>query len=400
MINVEILRDSPDIVRESIKKRGSKVELVDSFLELDRDWKKLTQEVEVIRSERNNLTTTKELAMANVAKLGEIKEKLNRLEKEEKELTAKRQDVLYRIPQIIDVDIPVGPGETANKVIKTVGEPKLKFGQLHDELMVKNDLIDLETAAQFSGARFRYLKNGAALAHLKLVNFAMNFAAQKGFIPIIPPVMVNEELLTKGGFFPSGREEVYPVEEAFLAGTSEPVLVALAAGKTYTAKDLPLRFVGFSTCFRREAGTYGKDTQGMFRQHQFDKVEMVSICSPEQSKAEHEYLLSVEEELVKKLGIDYQVVLIGSGDLEVKATRRYDLESWFPGQERYRETHSVSNCGDFQARRFGIKFKDDNGKEMIAHTLNGTLATERLLLAIIENNQEKDGSINLPEILR
>lgn len=399
MINVELLRETPDVVRESISKRGGDVVLVDNFTAADANWKQLTSQAEALRAERNSLTTTKELAMANTDKLAQLKEQLATLEQEEKAAAAKRQELLYQIPQLIDQDVPVGPGESANTVIKTVGTPTLATGKAHDELMAKNGWLNIETAARFSGSRFRYLTGQAALAEMQLMQLAMKFAVSKGFTPVIPPVLVNDELLTKGGFFPTGRDEVYATDELFLAGTSEPTLVALAANQTIRSGEQPLRFVGFSSCFRKEAGTYGKDTQGMFRQHQFDKVEMVSICSPEQSKDEHEFLLKMEEEFIALFGLAYQVVLIGSGDLEVKAKRRYDLETWFPGQERYRETHSVSNCGDYQARRFGIKAANQDGTEVFAHTLNGTLATERLLLAIIENNQQADGSIRWPEQL-
>ncbi len=395
MLDLDLLRQKPEVVKDSIKKRGGKTELVDDFLKLDSEWREIIQQVEKLRGERNTLTTTKESATENRDKLQGLKTKLQELEEKTKGVSSKRSELLLSIPQVIDEDIPVGLGESANYPLRTEGDIKLKEGKSHDEIMTALGWLDLETAAKMSGARFRYLKGKAVLAHMKMMNLAVEFAVEKGFTPVIPPVILKEETLVKGGFFPFGKEDTYKVEDDYLVGTSEPMLVALGAGNTYKAEDLPLRFVGFSTCFRKEAGSYGKDTKGMFRQHQFDKVEMVSICTPDQSKGEHEFLLSMQEEFVKKFNLPYQVLMIGSGDLEAKATRKYDVECWFPSQSKYRETHSVSNCGDYQARRFGIKVEKD-GQEVIAHTLNGTLATERLLLAVVENNQTEDGQVNLP----
>jgi seryl-tRNA synthetase len=400
MLDLEIIRSEPGRVRQSIEKRGGDPELVDALLELDSSWRSALQASEAARQERNKLTVTKESAVKNADKLKQLKKKIGDLEEKERSLAARRFDAWSLIPQIVADDVPVGEGESANKPIRTSGKIRLQRGKAHDELMASLGWLDQEAAARTSGARFRYLKSGAALAHMRLMHAAINWAIKNGFIPVIPPVLVRDELLQKTGFFPIGREDTFKVEEHYLTGTSEPLLVALAAEQMHEKSDLPLRFVGFSSCFRREAGSYGKDTKGMFRQHQFDKVEMVSICAPEDSEKEHQFLVSMQEKFVQSLDLPYQLVLVGTGDLESKATKRYDLETYFPGQERYRETHSASNCGDYQARGFGIKIRNADGSDGYAHTLNATLATERLLLAVIENNQRPDGTVNLPRSLR
>lgn len=400
MLDLEIIRTQPEIVRDTITKRGGDPQLVDALIELDTFWREALQKVEVARQERNQLTATKDLAVKNAAKLKKLKSTLNKLEETERTLAARRLDAWSLIPQIIADDVPVGNGESANTVTKTVGRIRVNRGKSHEELMRALGWIDQETAIRTSGARFRYLKGAAAKAHFRLMIDALDWATKNGFTPVVPPVLVRDDLLLKTGFFPVGRDDTFKVEDYYLTGTSEPLLVALAAEQAHERQSLPIRFVGFSSCFRREAGSYGKDTKGLFRQHQFDKVEMVSICAPEDSDKEHHFLLTMQEKFVGRFGLPYQLVLTGSGDLETKATKRYDIETYFPGQGRYRETHSASNCGDYQARSFGIKVKTTDGTEKFAHTLNATLATERLLLAIIENNQRPNGTVNLPRALR
>ncbi len=400
MLDLDIIRNQPDLVRQSISKRGGNTDLVDGILELDKQWRIIVGQAEALRQQRNTLTQTKESAEQNAALLKEIKEKLKVVEEEERSIAARRLEAWSLVPQIVADDVPVGAGESANTSIKTVGMIRHKQGEAHEELMTRLDWLDTETAAYASGARFRYLKGPAALAHMKLMHRALEFAIERGFQPVVPPVMAREEIFTHSGYFPFGREDTFAVEDRFLVGTSEPMLLALGHNRTFSESDLPLRLVGFSSCFRREAGSYGKDTRGMFRQHQFDKVEVVSITTPERSEEEHQFLLSLQEEFTAQFDVPYQVVLIGSGDLGAPARKKYDIEAWYPSQEKYRETHSTSNCGDFQARGFNIKYRGSNGQEQYAHSLNGTVATERLLLAIIENNQKPDGSIELPSQLR
>lgn len=399
MIDSDLLRAQSERVKQSIEQRGGDRKIVDRFLKLDASWRAQLRMVEQLRSKRRSRGKGEEMARQHQEELKNLKEERQRAEAELAKLDRQRNEILRQIPNLIDPNVPAGPGETANRVIKQVGSPKIASGKSHEELMTKLDWLDLETAALTSGSRFRYLKNQAAIAHLRLVLEAFSFAVKKGFRPVIPPIIAKEQTFEKGGFFPFGKEETFQVSsDLFLSGTSELMLVALFQNRRFKLDDLPIRVVGFSSCFRREAGSYGKDTRGMFRQHQFDKVELVVICSKEQSPAEHENLIRMQEELVSRFNLPYQLVLVGSGDLSPKEAKKIDLETWLPGQGKYRETHSASNCTDFQTRRLGIKVNRD-GKDEYAHALNATLATERLLLAIIENNQRSDGSVALPESL-
>jgi seryl-tRNA synthetase len=397
MINLEEVRQSPAAFRESLEKRGDDPKLIDQLLEIDRRWRETIAQSDQLRAERNVMTKTPELAQLNAKRLAALKAELHKLEADEKKFLTERQQLWQQLPNLLDPAVPVGPGESANQVLSTHGQIKLKSGRSHEELMTKLDWLDLTAASRVSGSRFRYLKNEAAHFHLKLVLAALEFAQARGFQPIIPPILVKEEILEQAGYFPFGRDDTYAVEEnLYLSGTSEYPLVALNAGAKLTAEQLPLRLVGFSSCFRRESGSYGQDVRGMFRQHQFDKVELVSLTRPEDSAAEHDFLLKTQQAWLDRFDLPYQTVLIGSGDLEKKAVKRFDLETWFPAQGRYRETHSVSNCTDYQARGLAIKYQNADGELAEVHTLNGTLATERLLLALVENHQTADGTVKLP----
>ncbi len=398
MIDRDLLRQNPEIAKESLTKRGEDPGQVDDYLKLDANWRQLASLVEPLRAEKNKLSRNGKPSLATLKKAKELDQKISALENELKKAAAAAKTRLWSFPNFVADDVPIGPGETANTVIEKIGRIRLTEGKAHHELMVPLGWLDLKTAAEFSGSRFRYLKGDAAWAHLQIIGSALRFAVGKGFTPVIPPVMTRQETVEKAGYLPFFEDDFFKVErdDLLLTGTSEQTLLALASGQVYKEEDLPIRLVGFSTCFRREVGSYGKDVEGMFRSHQFDKVEMVSITTPEESAQEHDFLVSMEEMFVKKLGLPYQKVLIGSGDLGPVAVKKIDLEVWFPSQARYRETHSASNCTDFQARRFGIKYRRSNRQERLVHTLNGTLATERLLIAYIENNQRPDGSVNLP----
>lgn len=396
MIDINLLREKPEQFRKALTQRDLADSVVDDILELDKEWRTLSYRVDTLREERNIFSKDANSAKKNAKRLSQIKNELSDLDEQLSAVTQKRLSLLLTVPNILAKEVPIGAGESANKVIKKVGKA-VKKQQLHDELMSAAGWLDTTTSGATSGARFRYLMRDGAIAQMRLMRLAMDFAVSEGFIPVLPPTMAREKLFEQGGFLPTGREDMFVTQDdLFLAGTSEPLLVALA-GKGVDAAALPLRFVGFSTCYRREAGSYGKDTKGMFRLHQFDKVEMVSIVDPSKSAEEHEFLLEMQKKMVEKFDLPYQVVLIGSGDIERKAVKRYDVESWFAGEGRYRETHSVSNCTDYQSRRFEIKI---NGSNQFAHTLNGTLATERLLLAVIENSQGANGAIELPDILK
>jgi len=282
-----------------------------------------------------------------------------------------------------------------------VGEP-ITEGTDHTTLGETLGIIDTVRAAKVSGSRFGYLKGKGAMLEFSLVRWAMDHLVAEGFTPMVPPVLVREEALVGTGFFPEAREQVYeiPRDELFLVGTAEVPLAAYHADEILESNDLPIRYAGFSTCFRREAGTYGKDTAGIFRVHQFDKVEMFVFTMPDESAAEHDRLLAVEEKLVGELDLPYRVVNVAAGDLGASAAKKYDIEAWFPGEQAYREITSCSNTTDYQARRLKIRMKTEQGNEMV-HTLNGTAcAVGRTILAILENHQQPDGSVVIPEALR
>ena len=328
-----------------------------------------------------------------------------------KELLAKADDLdeqfnaqWITLPNMTDPTAADGLDEDDAIEIKRVGEPPV-FGfdaADHVDLGADLDIVDIARATKMSGSRFALIKGKLVLLELALVRWVMENLSGHGFTPIIPPVLVREHALFGTGFFPGDRDQVYSVEQddLYLVGTSEVPLAAMHGDEILNSTDLPLRYAGFSTCFRVEAGTYGKDTRGMFRVHQFDKVEMFSFVRPDRSKEEHEYLLEREEELVRDLEIPYRVVNVAAGDLGSSASKKYDIEAWFPGQDRYREITSTSNTTDFQSRRLKIRYKDDEGKNHLVHTLNGTaVAVGRTLIALMENHQDGEGSIRIPKAL-
>jgi seryl-tRNA synthetase len=410
MIDLKNLLENTTQVKKALEKKhyGGSLEKI---LELDAQKRKLMHGSEELRARQNKIS--KEIPAAKgdeKAKLleesKEIKEKIKGLEPALQEIELKLEGEALNIPNPPLDSVPEGKDDTENKVIKTVGKkPEFKFKPLdHVELGKKHDLIDIETAGNMSGARFYYLKNEAVLLEMALQQFVIQKLVGKGFTPIIPPVLVKEKAMIATGFFPADRNEIYRVNPAeddmYLVGTSEVPLCMLHAGQSLEASRLPLRYVGFSTCFRREAGTYGKDTHGIIRVHQFDKIEMFSFCPPSRSEEEHELIRSIEEEIMTELGFHYQVLDICGGDLGAPAAKKYDIEVWIPTQDKFRELTSCSNCTDFQARRAGIRYKDGTAKNFL-HTLNGTaVAIGRTLVAILENYQQADGSIEIPDVLR
>jgi seryl-tRNA synthetase len=338
----------------------------------------------------------KEAAIAGVADLAaQVKESTTNVDRLESEFEL----AFLEVPNLVAPDAADGFGEEDSVEIKRVGDP-LTEGTDHATLGEALGIIDTARGAKVSGSRFGYLKGKGAMLEFSLVRWAMDHLVAEGFTPMVPPVLVREEALVGTGFFPEAREQVYevPRDELFLVGTAE---VPLAAYHTDEILDeLPLRYAGFSTCFRREAGTYGKDTAGIFRVHQFDKVEMFVFTQPDDSAAEHDRLLAVEEKLVGELEVPYRVVNVAAGDLGASAAKKYDIEAWFPGEQNYREITSCSNTTDYQARRLKVRMRTDRGNEVV-HTLNGTAcAVGRTILAILENHQQPDGSVVIPTALR
>jgi seryl-tRNA synthetase len=404
MIDPRLLRDDPEVIRTSLARRGSKVDL-DSLIALDAELRTMRQEAEELRSRQKETGReiaglegeAKEAAIAGVADLAaRVKEATAEVDRLEADFEA----AVLEVPNLVAPDAADGYTEEDNLEIKRVGDP-LTEGANHAALGELLGIIDTVRAAKVSGSRFGYLKGKGAMLEFSLVRWAMDHLVAEGFTPMVPPVLVREEALVGTGFFPEAREQVYevPRDELFLVGTAEVPLAAYHTDEILEAGDLPLRYAGFSTCFRREAGTYGKDTAGIFRVHQFDKVEMFVFTDPDGSVEEHERLLAVEEKMVGELEVPYRVVNVAAGDLGASAAKKYDIEAWFPGEQNYREITSCSNTTDFQARRLKIRMKTDRGNKLV-HTLNGTAcAVGRTILALIENHQQPDGSVVIPSAL-
>jgi seryl-tRNA synthetase len=400
MLDIKFIRQNPNKVKEGIQKKGVKVD-IDKLLQLEEKRREYLKKIEDLRAKQNKLGKP-EIKEAQKIK-SEIRKLEPNLEKIEKEL----KDLLFQIPNLPLADVSVGKDERDNVVLKEVGEkPKFTFKPRdYLEIAENLDLIDVKRAAKVSGTRFGYLKKEAVLIEFALINLAFDTLIKEKFIPVIPPVMLKSEMARGMGYLEqSDKEEAYylPQDDLYLIGTSEQSIGTMHAGEVFQEKELPKRYLGFSTCFRREAGSYGKDTKGIFRVHQFDKVEMFSFCHPERSRKEHKFFLEMEERLMGALKIPYRVVEICTGDLGRPAAAKYDIEAWLPSQNRYRETHSTSNCTDFQARRLNIRYRDLKTKKLeFVHTLNGTaFAIGRMIIAIIENYQQKDGSIKVPEVLQ
>jgi len=398
MLDINFIRENTEKVKKGVAAKQLPAKIVDEVLELDEKRRKLIVEVEELRAKKNKAAEGK-----NIEEGKKIKEELKKEEPELAKLEAEFKKALHEIPNLPADDVKEGKDESENEVVRTWGEPKKFDFTAKDHLNLGEALgiIDVERAAKVSGSRFGYLKGEAALLEFALVQFAMETLLKEGFTPVVPPVLIKKEMMGGMGYLEHGGEEdmyVFDKDGLVLVGTSEQAIGPMHANEVLT--DLPLRYVGFSSCFRRESGSYGKDTRGILRVHQFDKVEMFSFTKPEESDKEHEYLLSLEEKLLQALEIPYQVVKMCSGDLGATAARKYDLEAWMPGQGTYREVTSTSTTTDFQARRLNIKYQDGSKTEFV-HTLNGTaFAIGRTIIAILENYQEKDGSIVVPEVLR
>ena len=406
MLDSQILKNNIEEFNENLKKRDIDVD-TNLLIELDEKRRKAKFEAEQVRAEQNKLG--KEIAKAENKEKENLLKKAADLSESFKNLSekAEKQEKLFldswiKIPNIVDPSSPVGKTEQDNNEIKKVGEIKEhKNVKDHLEIGESLGLINVEKASEVSGSRFSYIFGDLVKIEFNLVSYVLEKLSSNGFLPTVPPVLVRENALFGTGFFPDDAEQVYeiPNDDLYLVGTSEVSLAALHGEEILEHKSLPIRYAGFSTCFRREAGTYGKDTTGIFRVHQFDKVEMFSFCDSENSKEEHEYLLSLEEEILQELEIPYRVVDVCSGDLGASASKKFDIEAWIPSQNNYREVTSCSNTTDYQARRLNIRTKKEKETELI-HTLNGTaLAVGRILIALIENNQQEDGSVKFSDSL-
>jgi seryl-tRNA synthetase len=401
MLDLRLIRRDPDAVRTALARRGDTGRL-DEVLDLDEDWRAATASAEKLRAEQKAASD----AIAEAKRAGEDAEpvlaRMRDMSAQVKALTERARDAEERLQSVLQT-LPNLPDPTAadrEVVLREVGEPRLREGRDHLELA--GEMIDMERGARLSGSRFTYLRGGMVLLEFALVRWALEKLMGHGFEPVIPPVLVREQALYGTGFLPDTEQQIYrlPDDDLYLVGTSEVALASLHAGEILDGADLPLRYAGFSSCFRREAGAAGKDTRGIFRVHQFDKVEMFVFCEPDRSVEEHERLLAIEEELLQELGLPYRVVNIAVDDLGASAAKKYDCEAWLPGQGRYREVTSTSNTTDFQARRLEIRYRGEGARRPeVAHTLNGTAVTWRHMIALLENGQREDGSVALPEVL-
>lgn len=409
MLDIQFIRDNAETVRDGVRKKRIDVD-VDRLLELDEKRRQLQHEVDDMRSQRNQLSSTEgggKPTQDQIDQVKQLKEQLTSKEAELDEVEAEYERLMLQVPNPPDPSVPEGADDGENQAIKHWGDvPDFDFTPKdHVQLGESLDLIDMETAAQTSGARFFYLKNDAVLLEFALTQWILGKLVQNGFSPIIPPQLVREQMMQATGFFPADANEIYHVnpddDDLYLIGTSEVPLAGLHMFEPVNGDELPKRYAGFSSCFRREAGSYGKDTRGIMRVHQFDKLEMYSFTHPDDSWEEHEFLLSIEEEILQELKLPYRVVNICGGDLGPAAAKKYDCEAWIPTQGQYRELTSCSNTTDFQARRGGIKYTDENDQSHFTHTLNGTaMASTRTLIAIMENYQTEDGRIHIPEVLQ
>jgi seryl-tRNA synthetase len=411
MIDIKFLRENPDVVRASQKGRGEDVAIVDKVLASD-DAKRLAiTEFEQLRAQQNVLSKSVGAAKGDekaalLANSKELADKVKAADAKRAELEATAQSLAMVISNVLDPDAPIG-GEEDFVIIEHVGTPR-DFSVAgfepkdHVELGKILGAIDTERGAKVSGSRSYYLTGVGALLEFALVNYAISSATKAGFIPVIPPVLVKPAAMEGTGFLGQAAENVYHLEkdDYYLVGTSEVPLAAFHMDEVLDGAKLPLRYAGYSSCFRREAGSYGKDTRGIIRVHQFDKVEMFSFCKPEEAKEEHKRLLQWEKDFLNAMEIPYRVIDVASGDLGSSANRKFDIEAWIPTQGAYREVTSTSNCTEFQGRRLNIRYKDSDGTKAIA-TLNGTLvAIPRMIVAILENHQNADGTVNVPAALQ
>jgi seryl-tRNA synthetase len=393
VIDIRTARNDPERFRTALARKGA-ADLFDELMAADARWRELETSVTDLRARSK---TKGKPTPEQLDQLREAKEELRRTEEEHAAAEQRRKELLDRVPNPPAEDVPDGESEEDAVEITRWGETRGAVPRDHLDLGVEHGWIDVERAAKVSGSRFVYRKGDFALLELALYRFALDRLVQKGFEPVLPPVLVREEAMYGTGFFPTDAMNIYAVErdELYLVGTAEVPLAAMHMGEIFDDDSLPTRYAGYSVCFRREAGAAGKDTRGMFRVHQFDKVEMFVFTRPEESREEHEHLLAIEEELVQELGIPYRVVNVAAGDLGASAAKKYDIEAWFPGEQRYREITSTSNTTDYQARRLDVRFRRE-GKPEHLHTLNGTAVTARALIAIAENFQNDDGTVAVP----
>lgn len=410
MIDLKAIRTNPEKMKENIQKRNLKVDL-DAFLEMDKKIIGLNQELDALKAEKNNFsklipTLSNEEKQVKLSEMKALGEQEKNLAEELKSLEWDYNAILYRLPNFLDDTAAIWPDDSGNVVEEKFGEPtQFDFEpKTHYEIWEKKGWIDTEKWSEISGARFWYIKWELVFLQFAIIQYALLKLSSKGFSPMLPPVLVREPAMFGTWFLPAGEDGVYRVNEndddLYLVGTAEVPVTSYHAWEILENLDTPIKYVGYSECFRKEAGSAGKDMRGILRGHQFQKVEMVCFCKQEDSQKLHNEMVAAEEEIWQGLNIPYQKLNVCSGDLWNPAMKKYDLEAWMPGQQKYREVTSCSNIWEYQSRRLGIRYRED-GKTKYAHTLNGTvIALSRCLIAIIENYQDKNGDVIIPEVLR
>jgi seryl-tRNA synthetase len=416
MLDIKLIRENPELVKANLAKRGNPecLQMLEDLITVDKEWRSNLTKLNDLRHGRKLVT----IEIAKLKKAGkeatdeftkaeDIDVQIKLIEKQVAEQEKKTHDYLLRLPNWLDDSVPLGKDDKDNVQVKTWGTiPQFNFEvKNHIDLALNLDLIDMERAGKVSGSRFFYLKNEVAMLDMALMSFAIEELSQKGYTPIIPPYLMKREAYEGVTALGDFEEVLYKVEneDLYLIATSEHPMAAMLMNETLKEVDMPIKLAGISTCFRKEAGAHGKDTRGIFRTHQFNKIEQFIFCKPEDSPKLHEELLQNAEYLLHKIGLPYRVVNVCTGDIGTVAAKKYDIEAWMPAQNGYREVVSCSNCTDYQGRRLGVRYREKEGAppKGFVHTLNSTaIATGRTIVAIIENNQQADGTINIPEALR
>lgn len=414
MLDINFIRTNIDAVKNACVNKNLDPSIIDQLITVDEQRRKLQVEVDILRKQSNDNAERIKVQISNkqkpnqedIEKGKEIKEQLKAIEPSLKEVETEFENVMYQVPNVPATDVPIGKDESGNVVVRQVGEIKRPDFEPkpHQELMENLGMLDTKRATRIAGFRGYFLRGDGLLLEQAILQYALKLLVKEGFTPMSAPVLVKEESMWGTGYFPWGNEDHYKTQDGqILAGTSEVALTAFHGGETLTEKDLPIKMVGISPCFRREVGSYGKDTQGIIRVHQFNKVEQVvyTIADEDETRKWHEKMVGFAEKLLQDLEIPYQVLLMCTGDMGAGQRKKYDIESWFPSQDTYRETHSASYFNDFQARRLGIRYQAADGTTKHVYTLNNTMAaTPRLLAAVVENYQQADGSILVPKILQ
>jgi seryl-tRNA synthetase len=432
MLDIQYIRDNARKVREATRQKGLNPQVVDEVLRLDEKRRRLTTEVQLLRTKRNELNQELKQSRTDelISQSKQLKVQLSKLEPELKQVEAQYISVMFQVPNVPDEDVPVGPDESGNIELRTWGEkPAFDFEPKdHIELGLSLDLLDLDRGSKVAGFRGYFLKNQAVMMQFGVMRYALDKLVSKGFTPMYPPVIDRKEAFINSGHFPWGESEAYAIQaededvkntistlgenyrqleydfssDTYLAGTAEVPLVSYHAGEILSEKDLPVLYAGYSPCFRREIGNYGKDTRGIYRIHEFMKIEQVVLCKNDMaiSKEWHEKLASYAEEMLQELGLHYRVMLMCTGDMGEPQVKKYDIETWMPGRQGFGETMSDSIMGDFQSRRANIRYQAKNGELKYVHMLNNTaLASSRILIALWEHYQQKDGTIRIPSVL-